>query len=204
MSEITILGNRDNINFENLDSIRLIGNGLRITNNGVKNIIKISKNVVFNGFFIEINANNCVVEIGENCNISGKLIMKIVDGNSFKVGKNTSIGGANFICGEGTEINIGENCMLAWRLEFRTTDSHGIYSLKTNNRINPAENITVGNNVWIGAHSTILKGAHVSQGSIVAIKSLVNKKFSEKNVILGGVPAKVIKEDVYWERPLLG
>ena len=53
--------------------------------------------------------------------------------------------------------------------------------------------ITIGNDVWIGGHSTILPGVSIGDGAVVAAGAVVTKDV-EPNTIVGGVPAKVIKK----------
>lgn len=53
--------------------------------------------------------------------------------------------------------------------------------------------ITIGNDVWIGANCVITSGVTISDGVIVAAGSVVTKDVPE-NTIVGGVPAKTIKE----------
>lgn len=52
--------------------------------------------------------------------------------------------------------------------------------------------IKIGNNCWIGAKATILDGAIIGDGCVVAAGAVVSGKFPD-NVIIGGVPAKIIK-----------
>lgn len=52
--------------------------------------------------------------------------------------------------------------------------------------------ITIGNDVWIGANSVITSGVNIGNGAIVAAGSVVTKNVSE-NTMVGGVPAKIIK-----------
>lgn len=52
--------------------------------------------------------------------------------------------------------------------------------------------ITIGNDVWIGANSVITSGVSIGNGAIVAAGSVVTKNVPE-NTIVGGVPAKIIK-----------
>ena len=56
-----------------------------------------------------------------------------------------------------------------------------------------AENIIIGNNVWIGANVTILDGVRIKDGVIIAAGAVVTKNI-EQNRIVGGVPARTIKE----------
>lgn len=53
--------------------------------------------------------------------------------------------------------------------------------------------VKIGNNVWIGGHSTICPGVTIGNGVVVAAGSVVTKDVPD-NVIVGGVPAKVIKK----------
>ncbi|MGX5631086.1 acyltransferase [Bacillus thuringiensis] len=50
----------------------------------------------------------------------------------------------------------------------------------------------IENNVWIGAGVRILSGTQIKSGSIVAAGAVVKKEVQE-NLIVGGVPAKLLK-----------
>lgn len=53
--------------------------------------------------------------------------------------------------------------------------------------------IKIGKNCWLGANSVILPGVELGDNVIVAAGSVVTKSFGA-NLILGGVPAKILKE----------
>ncbi len=53
--------------------------------------------------------------------------------------------------------------------------------------------IVIGDNCWIGAKVTILDGTVIGSGCIVAAGAVVRGIFPN-NVIIGGIPAKIIKE----------
>lgn len=55
------------------------------------------------------------------------------------------------------------------------------------------EGITIGNDVWIGAGSTILDGVNLGDGVVVAAGSVVTKDVPPYSIV-GGVPAKIIGE----------
>ena len=64
------------------------------------------------------------------------------------------------------------------------------------------ETATIGNNVWIGANSIVLDGVTLGNNVIVAAGAVVSKDFGD-NCIIGGVPARVIRQsekilDVDW------
>jgi acetyltransferase-like isoleucine patch superfamily enzyme len=55
------------------------------------------------------------------------------------------------------------------------------------------EDIVLGKKCWIGMNSIILPGVVLGDNTIVAAGSVVTKSFEDGHVVLGGVPAKVIK-----------
>lgn len=58
----------------------------------------------------------------------------------------------------------------------------------------PGEPIVIGDDVWVGANVTILKGAKIGSGCVIATGSVVVRGEYPANSILAGSPAKVIKQ----------
>lgn len=56
-----------------------------------------------------------------------------------------------------------------------------------------AASITIGKNVWIGAHVTVLAGVTIGDNAVVAAGAVVNKDVPADTVV-AGVPAKIIKK----------
>ena len=103
---------------------------------------------------------------------------------------------------EGTTITIGNGSLLSNNIEIHSTDYHGIYD-KKGERINSGKNVIIGNHVWVGLGVKILKGSIISDGSVVGASSLVAGSFLEKNVIIAGNPAKVIRHFIFWSHKRL-
>ena len=57
----------------------------------------------------------------------------------------------------------------------------------------PSSAIIIGNNCWIGANAVILPGVQLGNHVVVAAGAVVTKSFQEDNILLGGVPARIIK-----------
>ena len=51
---------------------------------------------------------------------------------------------------------------------------------------------------WIGMGATILSGVTIGDGAIIAAGSVVNKDVPA-NALVGGVPARVLRENVVWK-----
>ena len=108
-------------------------------------------------------------------------------GKNIRVGKNVFINADCKFQDQGG-IYIGDNVFIGHNVVLATLD-HEIDPDKR--RLIPAP-IHIGNKVWIGAGAIITKGVSIGKGSIVAAGAVVNKDVPEM-VIVGGVPAKIIK-----------
>lgn len=99
---------------------------------------------------------------------------------------------------DGANITVGDDCLFSNSIELHTTDYHSIVNLE-GKRINPSREIVLGNHVWVGLRSLILKGSHISSNNIVGASSIVSGCFEQENTIICGSPAKIIKENVNWD-----
>lgn len=119
------------------------------------------------------------------------------------VGERSSFADSHIACHSLTKLTMGKDILFSWKEMVFSGDGHSIFSIldeqKNAKRVNLNENdeIVIGDHVWVGYRCHILAGANIGSGSIVGAGSLVNKKFPN-NVILAGVPAKVIKRNVAW------
>lgn len=99
-----------------------------------------------------------------------------------------------------SKINIGKDCMFAYDIDVRTGDSHSMIDSTTNERLNYAQDVCIGNHVWVAAHVSILKGVEIKDNCIISTRAVVTKSFEEENLLIGGIPARKIKENVNWKR----
>lgn len=175
----------------------------KVIDKGKGNTIIIKKNsILTHCSFKFFGSNNCVV-IGEKCFLNDLTVWIEDNNNRVEIGNKTSVHGkTGLACIEGTRIDIGEDCMFSSNIHFRTGDSHSVLDLE-GKRINPSQNIVIGDHVWIGQDVFVGKGSAVPEHSIVAACAVVTKKFDKPNVAIGGNPAKIIKEDVDWSRERL-
>ncbi|GAA4452722.1 hypothetical protein GCM10023189_16590 [Nibrella saemangeumensis] len=92
-----------------------------------------------------------------------------------------------------SRIEIGYNVAISTNVTIRDSDNHFINT--PGHIIN--QPIKIGNKVWIGMNVTILKGVEIGDGAVIAAGAVVNKSIPA-GCLAGGVPAKVIKENVEW------
>lgn len=109
-------------------------------------------------------------------------------GKNIKVGKNVFINAACMFQDQGG-IEIGDGTLIGHNVVMATLNHH----MKAENRGNIIPKpIKIGNNVWIGANATICQGVEIGDGAVIAAGAVVNRNV-EKNTVVGGVPAKFIK-----------
>ncbi len=169
----------------------------QILNHGSNNRVIFDKGCRVYNCKIQLFGNDNVVYIDHDC-VCKEMDVWISNGARLNVGHNTHFTGKIHIaCIEGKTINIGERCLFSNEITFRSGDSHVITDLN-DTRINPAEDISVGDHTWIGNQVVILKGANIGTDSVVGTRSLVTGKTFPNNAIIAGSPAKVIKENITW------
>lgn len=92
------------------------------------------------------------------------------------------------------KIYIGNDVKISEDVIIRDSDNHTIIGSKRKKN----EPIFIHDHVWIGLKATILKGVTIGEGAIVAAGAVVTKDVPP-HTLVGGVPARVIKENVEWE-----
>ena len=127
--------------------------------------------------------------IGDNVLIYSSV--EIVGLVNLTIGTNSFIGHKSLIMGGISRVDVGENCDISSNVSF-ITGTHIIGNENRRAGFGFSKNILIGDGVWIGYGATILGGVEIGKGTVVAAGSLVNKSFPP-NVIVGGVPAKIIK-----------
>ncbi len=90
--------------------------------------------------------------------------------------------------------------MFSREVEIRSTDVHKIYCLDSGELLNPASPISIADRVWLAARTIVSKGAMIPSGCVVGAGAFVNKQFTQKNAIIAGIPAKVVKSNIRWQR----
>jgi len=166
-----------------------------------KKIKPLENGSVIKGNIYKIH-DSAIIDIGSNCLIEGILTTytpqaHIKLGAKIFLGKNSIIGCAN-------SIEIGNNVLISFDCVIQDSDTHSTnYLLRRNDTTDwmngtknwknvPTKPIKIGNDVWIGARSILLKGVSIGDGAIIGAGSVVTKNVDPFTVVAGN-PAKFIK-----------
>lgn len=108
------------------------------------------------------------------------------------IGNNVGVSGATI---SGSDIVIGDNVLIGSGVLITDTDAHPIDPEKRqNNKISDIMSapVRIGNDVFIGARSIILKGVTIGEASVVAAGAVVTKEVPPRCIVAGN-PAKIVK-----------
>ena len=155
----------------------------RLHINGNGNLVQFGKNCVFNADiyigYSDCQVNNCKIIVGDNTTC-----------NSAQIG----------LCENNSQLIIGNDCMFSFDVYMFVSDTHAIFD-STGKLVNKGTHITIGNHVWLGWRSTILKNTTIADNSIVGMNAtLAGKNYDQIGSIIVGNPGKTIKTGMNWSR----
>lgn len=123
------------------------------------------------------------------------VIKALLPGARVSIGDETGISGGT-ICALGS-VTIGKRCLLGANVMVFDSDFHPIHDpLRVSAPApEPTEDdaVVIGDNVFIGTGSTIIKGVRIGDNSVVGAGSVVTQSVPA-NTIVAGNPARVVGE----------
>jgi acetyltransferase-like isoleucine patch superfamily enzyme len=171
---------------------------------GRNNRLVIGENTEITNCEIRLYGEDNLIEIGSSVHFkSGKIYLLNTHGQHIRIGAETTVEGAYLLVDEAASIDIGKDCMLATDILIRTGDKHSILDSTNGQRINPARDVRIADRVWVGRSAMILKGTVLHAETVVGACSLVTRAFDEGSCIVAGVPAKIVRRGVQWDRSML-
>ncbi len=131
-------------------------------------------------------------QIGRN----QRCILKVEKEATLKIGNNVNMSSTAIVCCE--EITIKDNVKIGGNVTIYDSDFHSLQvvertKIKEDLSLRVNKPVVIEENVFIGAHSTILKGVTIGKNAIIGAGSIVTRNIPE-NEIWGGNPAKVIRK----------
>lgn len=176
--------------------------GLKVIFRGNNSVIELGSDplIEFRSSKIEVG-NNCHIKIGSSRYFAKMSVVSISNGSKLIIGNDFSCAGA-YIDNKAEpnlSIEIGDDCMFSSDIQIRVSDGHTIY-LNDKTIINKPTGIKIGNHCWLCNSVKILKNTVIPDKCIIGNSTLVNKIYSEENSIIAGIPSKIVKRNVNWDR----
>lgn len=167
---------------------------------GTGNVLHVEDGAQLRNCTLNFRGDGAVVHVRASRR-AAQLKVTVYNESVFYLGPGASFtSAARILPSERTHVIIGSDAMFSSRVAFRTADPHLVYSATTHRRINPSRSIWIGDHVWLGEESLVLKGARVGSGSILAARSVVTKDVPS-NATAAGAPARVVGSQIFWTRP---
>lgn len=173
-----------------LSAVKMSGNG---------NCLILEEGARINKANISINGTNNIIRIGKNCDLNSLSIIMDNKDALIEIGEATTCAKTQIVSLEPYDIKIGKNCMISYDVEIRNTDSHKILDFNSKEWINKGKEVIIKDNVWIAMRSIVLKGSVIENNSIIGAASVVSGKIKNNSIAVGN-PAKVLKDNVEWNR----
>jgi len=122
-------------------------------------------------------------------------------GALFDVGDQTTCVSMHGSLHEPRALRLGKDCQIAADIYATVSDTHSISDLRTGERINPGQDVVIGDHVWLCYRAVILKGSTIGSGSVVGTCAVVAGDIGENSLAVGN-PARVVRENIAWDRDL--
>ncbi len=101
------------------------------------------------------------------------------------------------------KIMLKDYARLGSECQIIDTDFHQMINLNTGEKYEKTKPIVIGEFNYIGRRTSIMKGTSTAEHCTIASNTLCNKDYTHlgTNVLIGGIPAKLLKENISrdWE-----
>lgn len=135
--------------------------------------------------------NNSHLVIGERSKIKEYAVLECY--GTILIGKDSVIGAHNWLQGSG-HIDIGDSVMMGPHCSIVASEhSHSEATRPFAEQPFISGRVTIGNNVWIGSHVTILNNVKIGDNVVIGAHSLVNKDVAD-NCVVVGAPVRVLRK----------
>jgi acetyltransferase-like isoleucine patch superfamily enzyme len=161
---------------------------------GENNIIKVASGVYLYEVHIAIKGNNNKISLGRGAYHIN--IEFIGDNNIISIGNTWAMTDTTVTVSNGRRVIIGDGCVFSAQTTISTTDHHPIYD-QAGQRVNPDQDVLIGDRVWLGRGVDVLKGTVIESDVVIGARSVVTGTIPA-NSVAAGVPARVIKRGTTW------
>jgi len=131
------------------------------------------------------------IQIGNRVKLGKESVLGAWPSSELTIGDDTYIGRWTIILAY-ESVQIGNDCLIAPGCHI-TDVNHGIeYGELIRTQNYTSKPVRIGNDVWVGAGSSILPGVTVGDGAVIGARSVITRDVPPY-AIVAGVPAKMIR-----------
>lgn len=154
--------------------------------------------LIFRGSWISVGAKINIIpgaklKIGRKVRIATNSVISVLPGAILEIGDNSLIGHGVTIF-SAKSISVGKNCRIAHYCSIIDHDyeiNDKTLNVPWSEKRKICKSIFISNNVWLGAHVTILKGASIGCNSVVGASTLVSSSIRENVITYSSSAAKL-------------
>ncbi len=137
--------------------------------------------------------NNATWNLKGYCGLSYGVTLEINENAELESGYFTS--NSNSVIVINKKLIIGNDVMLGRNVTIYDSNFHSLNGKET-----VSKETAIGDHVWIATNCTILKGAHIGSGSVVAVGTVVSEDVPEHVVVGNEAKQKILSEKAEWKR----
>jgi maltose O-acetyltransferase len=135
--------------------------------------------------------NEGTIKLGNGLRLEGEPVridLAALDGGELEIGDGTYINYGTSIAATRL-VRIGRNCAIGQYSIIMDNDYH---TPGNHWKMGKPEPVVIEDDVWLGARTIVLRGAHIGAGSVIGANSLV-KGYIPPGVLAAGSPARVVR-----------
>ena len=171
--------------------------------------IGLGHGITWHGMPIISRASGSTISISDHCTICSKskqtalgvnhpvILRTLFEGAKLKIGSNVRMSGTTICAAE--NVIIGDRCVIGSGVIITDTDFHSLDPLL---RSSPDDDlhairkpVFIGNDIFIGGGSLILKGVRIGDGAVIGAGSIVTKDVLSKTIVAGNPAVPIRKID---------
>jgi len=158
--------------------------------------LQLIKDIIYTFSFYLLNRVYGLIKVNKGKNVKIRPHVMLRDPERIYIGDNSTIGAYNVLWAGKTSaiIKIGKNVMTGPYVKiFAFNHGTKLGDIPMIEQPVIEKDVIIGDDVWIGAGAIILPGCKIGNGVVIAAGSVVTKDIPD-NVIVAGIPAKIIKK----------
>ncbi len=141
---------------------------------------------------VKVNVTNSTIRLGDGCRLQKGTVLTASSASTMSIGSGTVFGPYCVIYSRAA-LHIGKNVMLGPKCSVMA-ETHGTEQSDVPYQLQPQRGtgIRIEDNVWLGAHVSVIDGITIGTGSIVSTGSTVLRNVPPYSLV-AGVPGRVVR-----------